>query len=156
MERTRSTRSGLFAIELLITIGVFSLCAAISIGLFVQAEIMSRDSSDLNFAINAARSVSEVFKASEGDLEETLRVLNAHDIAQGEGDADALFLYYDGAWQPCEESDSVFHIGLLKTSVGGVSAAEVSVYGRDGERLTGWTVAALGPIEEGSAKGWNN
>ena len=156
MERIRSTRSGLFAIELLITIGVFSLCAAISIGLFVQAEIISRDSSDLNFAINAARSVSEVFKASEGDLEETLRVLDTHDIAQGEGDEEFLFLYHDEAWQPCGEQESTFHMGLLKTSVDGVPAAEVSVYGRDGERLTGWTVASLGPIAEGSVKGWNN
>ena len=36
-ERIKPTRSGLFAIELLISIGVFSLCAAICVGLFVRS-----------------------------------------------------------------------------------------------------------------------
>ena len=36
MERIKPTRSGLFAIELLIAVGVFSLCAAICVGLFLS------------------------------------------------------------------------------------------------------------------------
>ena len=48
MERIKPTRSGLFAIELLIAVGVFSLCAAICVGLFVRSEVMSQDSADLN------------------------------------------------------------------------------------------------------------
>ena len=65
-ERIKPTKSGLFAIELLIAVGVFSLCAAICVGLFVRSEIISQDSADLNQAVTAARSASECFKAAVG------------------------------------------------------------------------------------------
>ena len=70
-ERIKPTKSGLFAIELLIAVGVFSLCAAICVGLFVRSEIISQDSADLNQAVTAARSASECFKAAGGDLQRT-------------------------------------------------------------------------------------
>ena len=56
-ERIRPTKSGLFAIELLIAVGVFSLCAAICVGLFVRSEVMSQESADLTRAgtANTAR-----------------------------------------------------------------------------------------------------
>ena len=71
MERIKPTRSGLFAIELLIAVGVFSLCAAICVGQFVRSEVMSQDSADLNRAVAEARSAAECFKAVGGDLEKT-------------------------------------------------------------------------------------
>ena len=71
MERIKPTRSGLFAIELLIAVGVFSLCAAICVDLFVRSEVMSQDSADLNRAVTEARSAAECFKAVGGDLEKT-------------------------------------------------------------------------------------
>ena len=43
----RSSRSGLLVIELVIAVGVFALCAAICVGLFVQADRVSRDSAAL-------------------------------------------------------------------------------------------------------------
>ena len=89
-ERIKPTRSGLFAIELLIAVGVFSLCAAICVGLFVRAEVMSRDSADLNRAVTEARNAAECFKAAGGDLEETAR------LTGGELAGDVLLLRYDG------------------------------------------------------------
>ena len=46
----RSSRSGLLVIELVIAIGVFALCAAFCVGLFVQADSVSRDSAALGQA----------------------------------------------------------------------------------------------------------
>ena len=89
-ERIKPTRSGLFAIELLIAVGIFSLCAAICVGLFVRAEVMSRDSADLNRAVTEARNAAECFKAAGGDLEETAR------LTGGELAGDVLLLRYDG------------------------------------------------------------
>lgn len=70
-ERIKPTRSGLFAIELMISVGIFSLCAAICVGLFVRAEVMSQDSADLSRAVAEARNAAECFKAAGGDLEQT-------------------------------------------------------------------------------------
>ena len=58
-ERVRPTRSGLFTIELLVAVGVFTLCAAICVGLFVRSEVISRDSADLNRAVTEAQRVAE-------------------------------------------------------------------------------------------------
>ncbi len=92
-ERIKPTKSGLFAIELLIAVGVFSLCAAICVGLFVRSEIISQDSADLNQAVTAARSASECFKAAGGDLQRTA------ELTGGEVSNGVLFLEFDGDWQ---------------------------------------------------------
>ena len=92
-ERSKPTKSGLFAIELLIAVGVFSLCAAICVGLFVRSEIISQDSADLNQAVTAARSASECFKAAGGDLQRTA------ELTGGEVSNGVLFLEFDGDWQ---------------------------------------------------------
>ena len=89
-ERIKPTKSGLFAIELLIAVGVFSLCAAICVGLFVRSEIISQDSADLNQAVTAARSASECFKAAGGDLERTA------ELTGGEVSNGVLFLEFYG------------------------------------------------------------
>ena len=92
-ERIKPTKSGLFAIELLIAVGGFSLCAAICVGLFVRSEIISQDSADLNQAVTAARSASECFKAAGGDLQRTA------ELTGGEVSNGVLFLEFDGDWQ---------------------------------------------------------
>lgn len=92
-ERIKPTKSGLFAIELLIAVGVFSLCAAICVGLFVRSEIISQDSADLNRAVTAARSAAECFKAAGGDLQRTA------ELTGGEVSNGVLFLEFDGDWQ---------------------------------------------------------
>ncbi len=105
-ERIKPTRSGLFAIELLIAVGVFSLCAAICVGLFVRSEVISQESDDLNRAVNAARSAAECFKAAGGDLDRTAE-LTGGVVKDGK-----LQVVYDGRWQlvgDCgTEVDTVF------------------------------------------------
>ena len=95
-ERIKPTRSGLFTIELLISVGVFSLCAAICVGLFVRSEVMSQDSANLNRAVTEARSAAECFKAAGGDMEDTAR-LTGGEITEG-----TLFLEYDENWNKLE------------------------------------------------------
>lgn len=93
-ERIKPTRSGLFAIELLIAVGVFSLCAAICVGLFVRSEIMSQDSAALNQAVNVARSVADCFKAAGGDMEKTAELTGGRIVDQGR----TIYLDFDEDW----------------------------------------------------------
>lgn len=144
-ERIRPTRSGLFTIELLISVGVFSLCAAICVGLFVRAEVMSRNSADLSRAVIEARSVAECFKAVGGDLERTVR------LTGGEVTAGALSLRYDEGWNKLGPGTSgAFELLLLPAREEGYTAASLSIkrYGaRDGaadpEDILTWEIAAL-------------
>lgn len=157
-ERIRPTRSGLFAIELLIAVGIFSLCAAICVGLFVRAEVMSRHSADLNQAVTQARSAAECYKAAGGDLERTA------ELTGGSVEGGRLVLAFDGdSWQSVGECgtgvDSVFLLELTPEEAQGVAAARLRVTGplasgtleedallaeaEAAEPLVDWDVAAL-------------
>lgn len=126
-ERIKPTRSGLFAIELLISVGIFSLCAAICVGLFVRAEVMSQDSADLNRAVTEARNAAECFKAAGGDLEETARLIG------GELAGDVLLLRYG----------EVFALTLVSVQESGYKSAMLSVTRCDtDEDILTWSVAA--------------
>lgn len=155
MERIKPTRSGLFAIELLIAVGVFSLCAAICVGLFVRSEVMSQDSADLNRAVAEARSAAECFKAAGGDLEKTAE-LTGGEVLQG----DALFVEFDENWQKLPAgAQGTFEVTIVldQLPAGGFldytrALLEVKRYTRAGGETTGesvllWDIAALWDIE---------
>lgn len=146
MERIKPTRSGLFAIELLIAVGVFSLCAAICVGLFVRSEVMSQDSADLNRAVAEARNAAECFKAVGGDLEKTAELTGG----QISGDT-TLFISYDQSWHKLDAgAESAFDITLTLRPEDGYTGASLSVqrYDRTEKETTGttilfWEIAAL-------------
>ena len=146
MERIKPTRSGLFAIELLIAVGVFSLCAAICVGLFVRSEVMSQDSTDLNRAVAEARSAAECFKAVGGDLEKTAELTGG----QISGDT-TLFISYDQSWHKLDAgAEGAFDITLTLRPEDGYTGASLSVqrYDRTEKETTGttilfWEIAAL-------------
>lgn len=146
MERIKPTRSGLFAIELLIAVGVFSLCAAICVGLFVRSEVMSQDSAGLNRAVAEARSAAECFKAVGGDLEKTAELTDGQII----GDT-TLFISYDQSWHKLDAgAESAFDITLTLRPEDGYTGASLSVqrYDRTEKETTGttilfWEIAAL-------------
>ena len=146
MERIKPTRSGLFAIELLIAVGVFSLCAAICVGLFVRSEVMSQDSAGLNRAVAEARSAAECFKAVGGDLEKTAELTGGQII----GDT-TLFISYDQSWHKLDAgAEGAFDITLTLRPEDGYTGASLSVqrYDRTEKETTGttilfWEIAAL-------------
>lgn len=157
-ERIRPTRSGLFAIELLIAVGVFSLCAAICVGLFVRAELMSRHSDDLNRAVTAARGAAECYKAAGGDLARTAELTGGTLTEDGR-----LALVFDGSWQPlgtCGTGvEALFLLELTPREAAGCAAARLRVtealdagslaqadilaQAADAGSLLDWDVAAL-------------
>ncbi|MBQ3378931.1 MAG: hypothetical protein IJG50_03595 [Clostridia bacterium] len=124
--RVRPTRAGLFAIELLIAVGIFAFCVAVCGGLFVRAEVVSRDSVILNKAVNEARVAAECFKASGGDIDKTAR------LTGGDVENDALVIELDDGL--------VLHLNA-KQEDGFVSGKLDVTF--DGEELIDWNVAAL-------------
>lgn len=151
-ERIRPTRSGLFMIELLIAVGVFTLCAAICVGLFVRSEVMSRESADLTRAVAEARNVSECWKATGGDSDKTAELCGGTAGVGGR-----ILLRYDGDWNKMESGDygETFQLYLTPNSATnaefgtgfpdepGMAAAVVSVVREGSTRLLSWDVVAL-------------
>ena len=144
MERVKPTRSGLFAIELLIAVGVFSLCAAISVGLFVRAEVMSQDSANLSRAVGEARTAAECFKAAGGSLDKTA------ELTGGEVMGGAVHIAYDAGWNKLASgAPGAFELVLTAHPADGYTAGTLSVqrYDRAGtesqsETILTWDIAA--------------
>ena len=128
-------------IELLIAVGVFTLCAAVCVGLFVRAEVMSRESADLTRAVTEARNVVECWKASGGDFEKTA------ELCGGTVGQDTLVIGFDRNWeQTASASDAAFFAMMEPVAADGYAAATLRVVRREngGEALLNWNdLAAL-------------
>lgn len=61
----RYSKSGLFLLELMLSLLIFSVCAAICMGLFGKAAADTAKSRDLNSAVILARNVAELVKSGE-------------------------------------------------------------------------------------------
>ena len=147
-ERVQSTRSGLFAIELLLDIGIFTFCAAICVGLFVRSELISRDSADLTNAVRRAQSAAECYKAAMGDLTRTGELSGAAYSAEN----GVLYLYYDEDWKAVPEP-AVYTLRMEALPGNTCEVAELTV-SRSGETLLLWHVAALETETAGTVPAW--
>lgn len=142
-ERVRPSRSGLAAIELVIAVGVFTLCAAVCMGLLVRADSLSHSAGDLTQGVSEARSAAECYKAVGGDL------IRTAELTGGERDGDSLSVFYDDAWTRSGAESAAFTLTLTPRETGDprVKEAELLVTGPEGETLLDWSVAAW---EDGS------
>lgn len=105
----RSSRSGLFLLELMIVILFFAVTSAICMNLFVKAHLTSAAGSELTAAVREVQSVAELFKAVDGDLKTLAESLGV----QGAG-GPALDLYYDKNWVPTgNKEDAVYTISVV-------------------------------------------
>ena len=66
MNTNTSSRSGLFLMELIISILFFSLASAVCVKLFVSSHTISKDSVELNHSLEWCQNVAEAFYGSNG------------------------------------------------------------------------------------------
>lgn len=104
----RTSRSGLFLLELMIVILFFAVTSAICMNLFVQAHLTSTAGSNLTAAVREVQSVAELFKASDGDLMQLAQQLGIQPA-----DGPVLNVYYDKDWVPAGEEDAVYTVTVL-------------------------------------------
>jgi len=97
-----SSKSGLFLIELIISIAFFAVSSAICVQLFAQAHTLSSKSGDINMAVTSAQSAAEYFKASAASL--SLEELAALMDATSSGDS--ILVYYGENWERLPAPDS--------------------------------------------------
>ena len=65
----KTSRSGLFLLELMIVILFFAVTSAVCVNLFVQAHLTSTAGGELTAATREVQSAAEWLKAADGDLE---------------------------------------------------------------------------------------
>lgn len=72
MNKSVSSKTGLFLLELIIAILFFSVSGAICVQLFVQSHITSRNSVELSRAVEWCQNVAEAFYGCDGNVKEMM------------------------------------------------------------------------------------
>ena len=109
MKGTPAKRSSLFLLELIIAILFFSLTSAICVQIFVRAHLISRQTQELNMALEKVSGFSEVFLA--GDSFSDLLPEDASVSENADGSAEYV-VFYDENWQLCSSSDAAYEIQI--------------------------------------------
>lgn len=107
MGTMRTSKSGLFLMEMILVISLFALSAAICLQMFAYANQTARASEELSYATLAARSGAECYQGLGGDLSEMAQILG------GSVTGETLEVHYDDQW--CATSQSVsYTLTLVK------------------------------------------
>lgn len=122
------SRASLVLMEQLVMILVFALSAALCLGLFVRADILSRETALQDQAVIHAQNGAETIKACRGDLDRASQLLG------GKGSGDTLTVPCDGL---------TMQIKLVSSEVPGLGMAEITVTNAEESQpifslTTGW------------------
>lgn len=119
----RSSKSGLFLMELMIAITFFAVASAVCIQMFAKAHTLSRSSSELSMAVAVAQTGAESFKAAPHE---------ARSLAELAGAVEEE--YYDKSWQPLAAGSAWAYKTVLAYSVqeGKLLTADIRVYAARG------------------------
>lgn len=70
--KNKSSKSGLFLMEMILSILFFSLSSAVCVQLFVKSHLISQRSVDLNRAVEYCQNIAEAFYGCNGNLDEMM------------------------------------------------------------------------------------
>lgn len=96
MHKRLSSRTGLFLLELIISILFFCVASAVCIQLFVASHTTDRKSRNLTKAVKCCEDFAEVFTAAYGNVA-AIQDFMAPTVIQ----EDIFSYYYDKNWSPC-------------------------------------------------------
>lgn len=118
----RTSKSGLFLLELVLGILFFSLASAVCVSLFVNARLTSARSRDLTEAMLQAQTVAESYRSVDGDMERLAQLLDAQQ------QEDVLCLFYDKDWNPASDSNYArYTLWIRSEDHGRLDSAEILV-----------------------------
>lgn len=111
-----ASRSGLFLIELILSIFFFIVAAAIVMQLFVKSHFISEDTININHALLHTQNIAEIFLAANGDFSTIEQIFDTEMLSDAEGIT--AVLYFDKDWkQQNTQTDAVYMAVLDFTTV---------------------------------------
>lgn len=123
MKKYQAHKSSLFLMELIIAIVFFALASSVCLQLFVKSHLLSRQTKELNTAVNLCSSAAESIHQCEGS-EEVLRELMPQLTVSQEK---PLLAYYDEEFQACSPGDADYILEILLDTGDTMVSAEVSL-----------------------------
>lgn len=121
--RKRPTSSGMFLIELILSILIFAIVSAICVQFFMKSYRQSQEAKQLSFAGTKAAAVGEIISASDSEKEAKKLINRAFDRVNTDGDV--IRLYFDKEFKNCSENQAVYTVIVV------INDAESDLSGRD-------------------------
>lgn len=120
MKNTSTSKNGLFLMEMILVVLLFSLSAAVCLQMFGYANLTAQRAEDLSNATLSARSTAACFQSTNGDLDEMAELLSGH------VDDDTLLVYYGSDWS-ATPSPNAYYLQLTTSG----TVAEITLYQTD-------------------------
>ena len=139
----KRSKSTLFLMEQLIVIAVFAICAAACVWILTVSYFTARETRDMRYALIAAQSAAETYKATGGDIGAAAWVLGGS--AEGaDGAEQVLSVYYDASWRVSGNggADYVLRIAPGPQGAPHLMRGELTVETSDGREILAFPVAA--------------
>jgi len=134
--RRRNSGSVIFLTELLLSLTIFALCAAVCVSLFALSHGFSEQGSRLSRAVVATQSCAEAFKKYP-DTADLARIL------RGSAGSDNCVVYYDNNWSATTASDAMYVLRIDVREEGDLRRAKVNASVIDGTLIYSLNVSAL-------------
>lgn len=116
------SKSGLFLMEMIISILFFSLASTVCIQLFAKSHLISKQTVEHNHAVMQAQNLAELYIAAEGSIAQMQKFHNA-EIFPEVSECTHLFetcyshtqysLFFDSKWQECSKKNAVYEAVLV-------------------------------------------
>jgi len=143
MRKQHKRQTSLFLIELMLALLFFSLAAAVSIQFFVQSNILSQQSNNLNSAILVTQSFAESFRATRGDLSSLYVPTDFVEMLPTEAPQQVISMriFYDADWNPTVEEQATFIVNfVVETTTPSLLLATIETTHLDGVQIYGLEV----------------
>lgn len=97
------SKSSLFLTEMILSILIFSIAAAVCVQIFVKAHLLSEQNENMNYAQNLAASMSELLSMTEVYPDDIFHVFPSSIIEN-----DSIIVYFNESWEECSPKDASF------------------------------------------------
>ena len=103
----QARRSGVFLLELMISILFFCIAAAVGLQLFVKSHCISEDAGNMNMAVHKAAAAAEVFRSGT-DMEDYLK----EEYSYYEKEDNTFLVSFAADWENCKTKDAEYTLWI--------------------------------------------
>lgn len=132
---TTHSRSGLFLMEMILSLLILSLTAAACVRVFSAARICHREAREWNHIQELTTTAGEILEGSDGNAETFLSLLPGGTISEGK-----LLYTYDSKWQACPSQEAVYLFSITLTVLNREKQASLEFLDQQGNTLYQQTI----------------
>lgn len=141
----RSSKSGLFLIELILILLFFSFSSAVCLQLFARAHLKDKESVSLTMAVTQAQNAAEGFYTSCMSAKDLLKLFPGSSL-----DGDSLVTWYNKDWQTCGKDEAKYVRETAFSSSGRQLTASIDIRSLEDREASLYKLKVNKYIREGS------